>query len=126
MVRYNYNQQVTPAAPFVHVFLRPPFDGPGEIEVPAQIDTAADLSVIPARYVEELELVPLDSVSTLGFGGHLLTLPTYLVELQIRDLDPITVKVVASHDEPYALLGRDVLNRHTILLDGPNLVLEVR
>jgi hypothetical protein len=34
--------------------------------------------------------------------------------------------VLASHDEPYALLGRDVLNRFTILLDGPNLVLEVR
>jgi predicted aspartyl protease len=117
---------MTPPAPFVHVSLRPPYEGPVAVEVPAQIDTAADLSVIPARFVEELQLVPLDSVSTLGFGGHLLTLPTYLVEVQIRALDPITVKVVASPDEPYALLGRDVLNKHTILLDGPNLVLEVR
>jgi predicted aspartyl protease len=126
MVRYTYNQQVTPPAPFVHVSLRPPYEGPAGVEVPAQIDTAADLSVIPAPFVDELRLVPLDSVSALGFGGHLLTLPTYLVELQIRGLHPITVKVLASHDEPYALLGRDMLNRHTILLDGPNLVLEVR
>jgi hypothetical protein len=126
MVRYNYNQQVIPPAPFVHVSLRRPFEGLVGVEVPAQIDTAADLSVIPARSVEVLQLLPLDSVSALGFGGHLLTLPTYLVEVQIRDLDPITVRVVASHDEPYALLGRDVLNRHTILLDGPNLVLELR
>jgi predicted aspartyl protease len=113
MVRYTYNQQVTPPAP-------------AGVEVPAQVDTAAELSVIPARFVDELRLVPLDIVSALGFGGHLLTLPTYLVELRIRGLDPITVKVLASHDEPYALLGRDMLNRHTILLDGPNLVLEVR
>jgi hypothetical protein len=126
MVRYNYNKQVTPPAPFVHVTLRPPFEALVGAEAPAQIDTAADLSVIPARFVEELQLVPLDSVSALGFGGHLLTLPTYLVELQIRDLPPITVKAVASHDEPFALLGRDVLNRYTILLDGPNLVLELR
>ena len=56
----------------------------------------------------------------------MLTLPTYLVELQIKEMHPITIKVIASHDEPYALLGRDVFNRHTILLDGPRLVLEVR
>jgi hypothetical protein len=126
MVRYAYNQQVTPPAPFVHVSLRPPYEGPAGVEVPAQIDTAADVSVIPARLVAELQLVPLDSVLALGFGGHLLTLPTFLVEIRLRELEPVTVKVLASHDESYALLGRDVLNRYTIVLDGPGLVLEVR
>jgi hypothetical protein len=126
MVRYTYNRQVTPPAPFVHVAVRPPYEGPAEVEVPAQIDTAADLSVIPGRLVEELQLVPLDAVSALGFGGHLLMLPTFLVELRIRQLAPVTVRVLASQDEPYALLGRDVLNRFTILLDGPNLALEIR
>jgi predicted aspartyl protease len=94
--------------------------------VPAQIDTAADLTVIPAGLVDELGLLPLDSVSALGFGGHLVTLPTFLVEIQIRDMSAAIVKVIASPDEPYTLLGRDVLNRFSILLDGPNLVLEVR
>jgi predicted aspartyl protease len=126
MVRYVYNQQVSPPAPFVHLSVRPPdLEGPGII-VPAQLDTAADMSVIPGRLVEQLELVPLDSISALGFGGELMTLPTFLVELQVRDLTPVTVKVLASDEEPYALLGRDVLNRFTILLDGPNLALELR
>jgi predicted aspartyl protease len=110
----------------VHVSVRPPVAGAVAVTVPAQIDTGADLSVIPGRLVEELRLIPLDSVSALGFGGHLLTLPTYLVELQIRELDPIAVKVLASQEEPYALLGRDVLNRFAILLDGPNLAIELR
>jgi hypothetical protein len=126
MVRYAYNQQVSPPAPFVHVTVRPPWEGPAGVVVPAQIDTAADLSVIPGRLVEELQLLPLDTVPTLGFGGHLVTLPTFLVELQVRDLVLVTVKALASHDEPYVLLGRDVLNRFTVLLDGPNLVLEMR
>jgi hypothetical protein len=108
------------------VSVRPPYEGATGIIVPAQIDTAADLSVIPGRLVEELQLVPLDSIAVLGFGGLLLTLPTFLVEFRVRGLDPVTVKVLASHDEPYALLGRDVLNRFTVLLDGPNLVLELR
>lgn len=126
MVRYVYNQQVTPPAPFVHISVRAPHEASAAVVVPAQIDTAADLSVIPGRLVEELQLLPLDSVPTLGFGGHLVTLPTYLVTLQVREMEPVTVKVLASHDEPYGLLGRDVLNRFTILLDGPNLVLELR
>jgi len=52
-----------------------------------------------------------------------LTLPTYLVELRVKELDPVTVKALASPDEPYALLGRDVLNRFTILPYGPPLPL---
>jgi predicted aspartyl protease len=126
MVRYTYNQQVTPPAPFVHVLVRPPFAGPAGVVIPAQLDTGADLSVIPGRLVDELQLVPLDSVAALGFGGHLLTLPTFLVELQIKDMTPVTVKVLASQDESYVLLGRDVLNRFSIVLDGPNLSLELR
>ena len=126
MVRYTYNQQVSPPAPFVHVSVHPPRGGTTGITIPAQIDTAADLSVIPGRLVEELQLVPLDSVAALGFGGHLLTLPTYLVELRVKELVPVTVKALASPDEPYALLSRDVLNRFTILLDGPKLVLGLR
>lgn len=126
MVRYNYNRQVSPPAPFVHVSIRPPNEGSAEAVIPAQLDTAADLSVIPGRLVDELQLLPLDSVSALGFGGHLMTLPTFLVEIRVRDLGPVCVKVLASPDEPYALLGRDVLNRYTVTLDGPNLVLEIR
>jgi predicted aspartyl protease len=126
MVRYAYNRQVTPPAPFVHVTVRPPYEGPVGVVVPAQIDTAADVSVIPGRLIEELQLLPLDSISALGFGGHLVTLPTFLVEIQVKEQDPVTVKVLASHDEPHVLLGRDVLNRFTVLLDGPNLAVELR
>jgi hypothetical protein len=66
MVRYAHNRQVTPPAPFVHVLVRLPYEGPAGVVVPAQIDTAADLSVIPGRLVEELQLVPLDTVSAPG------------------------------------------------------------
>ena len=126
VVRYAYNRQVTPPAPFVHVTVRAPYDGSPGVELPGQIDTGADLSVIPGRLVDQLRLVPLDSISTAGFGGHLLTLPTFVVELRIRELTPVTTKIVASSDETFALIGRDVLNRFTIMLDGPNFALELR
>ena len=125
MVRYAFNRQVTPAAPFVHLTVSAPSDGAPSVEVPAQIDTGADVTIIPGRLVDALNLVPLDSISAVGLGGHLVTLPTFLVELRIRELNPVKIKVLASHDEPFALIGRDMLNRYTILLDGPNLALEI-
>jgi len=64
MVRYTYNQQVSPPAPFVHVSVCPPREGATGITVPAQIDTAADLSVIPGRLVEELQLAHVWGPST--------------------------------------------------------------
>ena len=78
MVRYAYNQQVVPPAPFVHVTVRSPQEGADGIVVPAQIDTAADLTVIPGQFVEILRLAPLGSVSAVGLVGHSMTLPTLL------------------------------------------------
>jgi predicted aspartyl protease len=126
MTRYRYNQQVKPPAPFVHVMVSPPIEGASGSELPAQIDTAADMSVIPRRLVDELRLVQLDEIPTLGFGGHVLILPTFLVRIEIRQLPPRVIEVLASPDELFCLLGRDILNEFRITLDGPNAMLEIQ
>jgi hypothetical protein len=69
MIRYTYNRQIDPPAPFVHVSLRRPGDGPLLSDQPAQIDTAADRTVIPGGFVAKLGLVPLDEMQVAGFGG---------------------------------------------------------
>jgi hypothetical protein len=93
--------------------------------LPAQIDTAADRTVIPGGLVARLGLVPLDELPVAGFGGQVLLVPTYLVELAIRTLLPQSIEVLAHAEEPFVLLGRDVLNRHRLLLDGPGQTLEI-
>ena len=126
MVRYNYSRSVEPPAPFVHVTIRNPAPSQSIADVPALLDSAADRSVIPATIVEQLELVQIDEVPIMGFGGHLKMSPTYLAEFSIRQLDAVTVEVIADSDEPYVILGRDVLNSFRVLLDGPNLVVEIQ
>jgi predicted aspartyl protease len=125
MIRYAYNRQLTPPAPFVHVTLRCIETGHFREAVPAQLDTAADRTVIPGSLISELGLVPIDELPIIGFGGQLLHVRTYLIELTIRDLVPVQVEAVGHSDEPYVLLGRDVLNQHLITLDGPHLAVEV-
>jgi hypothetical protein len=125
MIRYAYNRQVEPPAPFVHVTLLCADTGLSTNEIPALLDTAADRTVIPASLVSRLGLVPMDEVSVAGFGGQVVLIPTYFVELSIRTLTPLPLEVLAHPEEPYVLLGRDVLNRHRLVLDGPGLALEI-
>ena len=125
MIRYAYNRQAEPPAPFVHVSLRRP-DGASSLdELAAQIDTAADRTVIPGRLVARLGLVPLDELPVVGFGGQVLLVPTYFVEVAVRGQPPCPVEVLAHDGEPHVLLGRDVLNRFRLLLDGPGFALEI-
>ena len=114
-----------PPAPFVHVRVAAPTSQNAVEQLAAQLDSAADRSVIPWVVVETLRLPQLDELPALGFGGHVVSVPTFLVELTVRSCAPIAIEAFASRDEPYVLLGRDILNHFRILLDGPNLVLEM-
>lgn len=124
-MRYRYNQQISPPAPFIHVTLARPDGTVATAELPAQLDTAADISAVPATVIAHLGLVQFDSIQIAAFGGILRTTPSFLVQLTVRACEPVIIKVVGSFEESYILLGRDVLNRYRILLDGPREVLEI-
>ena len=72
-----------------------------------------------------LALVPLEEIFGRRSRGPGLCRSTYKVELTIRTLFPQKVVLIAHDEEPFILLGRDVLNRHRVLLDGPGLTLEI-
>lgn len=55
----------------------------------------------------------------------MLLVSTYFVEVTVRGQPPRPVEVLAHEGEAYVLLGRDVLNHHRMLLDGPGLALEI-
>lgn len=114
-----------PPAPFAYVTLLRPDDVGTGIDLPAQLDFAADRTVIPTRAVQDLQLVQRREVPVAGLGGGAALLPTYLVRIAIHQLPAHVVEVLASPGESYVLLGRDVLNLHRVVLDGPNLLFDV-
>jgi hypothetical protein len=121
MVRYNYNRQVDPPAPYVYVILGR-VDGEGDqFELPALVDSGADRTVIPVFIAEELSLEQSGTFAAAGLGSALQRLQSYFVQLGIRDLSPRPTEVVAITGEDYVILGRDVLNRYRVILDGPGL-----
>jgi hypothetical protein len=125
MTRYRYVTELTPPAPFVTVSLRCPSTGRQAEGLPAQVDTAADRTVVPDGIITTLGLVPDGRAVFQGFGGQLLELPIFLVALILLDCPPVLARVALGQGEPYILLGRDVLNTQRILLDGPGLAVEI-
>jgi predicted aspartyl protease len=90
-------------------------DGPGVL-LHAVVDTGADCSVIPERSARVLRLPIVDMVSVEGFAGDGKPRPIYAARLRFGGHN-ILARVVAFGEEP--LVGRDVLNRLVLHLDGP-------
>ena len=121
---YRY-ANTTPPAPFVLVILSRPDGATTTTDLPAKVDTGADRTVIPADLASQLALEEVERLTFVGLADEQIELPIYAVRLVVRDLAPIVLEVAASAGEPHVLLGRDVLNRYRLVLDGPNGKLEI-
>jgi hypothetical protein len=125
LIRYAYNTQLQPPAPFVLLVLRDPASGAEARDVPAQIDTGADCTIIPQRLSLALALKVCGQATATGFGGNQIQTPLFSVELGVHTEAPTPLQVIASPSESWVLLGRDVVNGKRLLLDGPVLALEI-
>lgn len=123
---YPYQTGVTPPAPFVAVTLAHPESGQRVDAVPAQVDTGAFKTVVPGQVIRSLNLVRLREIEAEGLHGTAVTLATFIVTLTVQGTDGShTIEVLASDEEPFVLLGRDVLNHFRVVLDGPGQRLEI-
>jgi hypothetical protein len=125
VIRYGYTSYSGIPAPFVHVTIRCPQSGKTSGETPAQVDSAADCTVVPGKLFDELQLVSMAQKLVSGLGGQVHRLPVYRVDVAIRSMPAVPIKVVRSDEEPVVLLGRDVLNQFRVLLDGPGKAVEI-
>jgi hypothetical protein len=125
VIRYGYLRQVQPPAPFVNLVLRHPRNGNEMHDVPAQLDTGADRTVMPEKLVQALGLPRIGRFEMEGLGGAIHVLFSFAVLLRVHDLSFQRLEAIACSDEEWILLGRDVLNNHRIVLDGPQLALEI-
>jgi gag-polyprotein putative aspartyl protease len=125
LIRYAYNAQRIPPAPFILVTIANPLTGAEVRDVPAQLDTGADRSLIPQAIVDALGLNFSGSMTIGGVGGSVEEMKLYPASFSIHRLTPHVIEVLDHPGEPWVLLGRDMLNSYRLLLDGPGLALEI-
>lgn len=124
-IRYGYQRLVQPPAPFINVALQNPASGEMMRKVAAQVDSGADRTVLPEKVVQALKLPQVGQIQIGGLGGAIHVLYSFAVLLGLHDLALQRLEIVANAEEEWILLGRDVLNNHRIVLDGPQLALEI-
>jgi hypothetical protein len=95
-------------------------------DVPAILDTGADRTCIPASVFARLGELNFEygEVGVQGAIGGVEKRKTFIVHLKFAECDFLDLEVVSLNEE-IALIGRDLLNQHKILLDGPNLEFEI-
>jgi hypothetical protein len=110
-----------PPAPLARVTLRAIQTRKVIADVPMLIDSGSDLTLIPEASVAELgpHLGSDKAVELQGFDGRVTSARS--VELDLIFLGITFRGRLAVVDSPVGVLGRNVLNRFALLLDGPNL-----
>ena len=124
MKQYSFNQQVTPPAPLVFIRVSAPNSADYE-ELPALIDTGAELTLIRSDAIEKLNLQYGDEMDIEGVTGEAESIKIFVVNLAFRGLPPITIKVGSYELDELAILGRDFLIHYRLIFDGPQLTLTI-
>jgi predicted aspartyl protease len=112
-----YAVDYDPPAPVAMLRLGAP-DSSATVLLRALIDTGADVTVVPAVVARKLRLPLVDHVTVRGVGGRPFRVGVHAASAEVAGLRCVA-RVVAFGREP--ILGRDLLNRLVVRLDGPAL-----
>jgi predicted aspartyl protease len=123
-MKRRFSHAFAPPAPVVPVFLRAP-GGQQSAALDGKIDTGADLCGVPEQLVIDLDLPPVRSVRVSGFAGAPHEVVVYRVDVEIEGLVFRRVEALAV-TRPYVLVGRNVLRKLVVRLDGPREQLDLR
>ncbi|MDE2940675.1 MAG: hypothetical protein OXR67_17415 [Chloroflexota bacterium] len=94
------------------------------MRVPALLDSASDVTIVPQEILAMLGVEAVDSALSEGVFGPLQTGDVFKVFIAVQQYAPEDFRVLGWRGR-FALLGRDVLNQYHITLDGPNQTLTV-
>ncbi len=111
-----------PPAPLARVVLRNPATGAVWSDVPMLLDSGSDITLLPAAVTQQLGLtvVPGTQYELMGFNGNVSLARAARLEMAFcrRNFRGQFLLI----DQPWGILGRNVLNALTLLLDGPKLI----
>ena len=115
---YDYDTSQNPSMPVIEVRLTNPETGKQSDTLLAIIDSGADSSIMPERYLTQIGVSPQRKVRMTGVMGISSYVNAYLVGMDLGPFRLNAVKVLSPKKEKEALIGRDILNRFIVTLNG--------
>lgn len=118
MNEFHYSAQYDPPLPVCDVVMTVPSTG---LRVPlrATIDTGADGTIMPVRYLRQIGARRAFEANLRSQWGERRVVYLCLVDLQVGNITLPGLSVVGDELGEEAVVGRNVLNRLRLLLDGP-------
>jgi len=85
------------------------------------LDTGADITLLPKSFCDKIGVEISDTESLELEGFNQTTTVAYYVRLDFIFLNKMFRGQFLVYDQDEGIIGRDVLNKFTILFDGKNL-----
>ncbi len=122
---FVYNTEYFPPAPAIEIKLARLDESFRVGPVLALVDTGADATIIPAEYLVPLEIQADNRKYLRSQWGESRIVDTYLLDVGIGDMRFPFIEIVADAlgDEP--IIGRDLLNKLTLQLNGRKQTLQI-
>ncbi len=125
MTRFPYDTSYQPAMPVCQVSLSVATTGIAVGPLPAILDTGADGTLVPVRYLKRIGARRAAEVYLRSQWGARRPVFLYLVDIQIGTLTLPGSYVVGDEQGNEIVVGRNVLNRLRLSLDGPAQMTEI-
>jgi len=117
-VTHACSRAYRPAFPSLPVRLRSA-DERTEV-ITALVDTGADITFVPTALLEQIAARDSTPAQIRSHFGDVHTVQLYLIGLEIETLSLPGQYVVGDDTGAEVILGRDVLNKLAVFLDGPH------
>ena len=113
-----YDASYDPAALILPAVLSGVVRNRPQVQLPALIDTGAELTAIPNSAVTRLNLYAIGRIEVEDIHARVETVDMFMVRMTISDLAVREIEVVPTN-QPFVILGRDWLEDYYLYLNGP-------
>ena len=125
-----YSHTNFPPAPILEIRLSPPLERAQTGWLPALIDTGADFTIVPLHWLIQIDAPEVRSAYVRGLWSKQQLVTLYLVDVhtemgvmsgvEVIGIDMDEERFGDDDEEEEIILGRNVLNKLFLLLEGPN------
>ena len=125
-MKFPYDSNYQPPFPAVQVALHNREEGLQTSARSALLDSGADASLVPIVFLREIVAPALTDTRIRSHWGEWRLAQLFVVDVEIEDIMLPGIFVVGDEQGDEIVLGRDVLNKMRIFLDGPAGIADIK
>lgn len=121
---HEYDSGYYPAMPVIEIEIRRRV-GQTPITLKAMVDSGADATMIPLRFLRQLQVRKGQTKWLAGIAGGRYEVDMYTVAVQIGEQPAHYIDVVGTERRDEVVVGRDLLNDYVVTLNAPGHTVEL-